>query len=148
APAALTGVMAKIQSQSTSNPCSISQAAAVEALTGPQDFVAQARAEFKQRRDLVIDGLAAIDSVEVLAPDGAFYAFPSLTRFMGMRTPAGNTLDNDTDLASYLLQQGHVAGVPGSAFGLSPYFRLSFALSREDLETAIINLKQALALLA
>src|SRR5699024_2683874 len=68
APAALTRVMAKIQSQSTSNPCSISQAAAVEALTGPQDFVAQARAEFKQRRDLVIDGLAAIDGVEVLAP--------------------------------------------------------------------------------
>src|SRR5699024_938897 len=103
APAALAKVMAKIQSQTTSNPCSISQAAAIEALTGPQDFVEQARREFTARRDLVISGLEQIKDVEVLPPDGAFYVFPSLARFIGRRTPQGERLENDTDLATYLL---------------------------------------------
>lgn len=145
APAALARVMAKIQSQSTSNPCSISQAAAIEALTGPQDFVAQAHREFTARRDLVISGLEQIKDVEVLPPDGAFYAFPSLARFIGRRTPQGEPLETDTDLATYLLKYAHVAGVPGSAFGLSPYYRLSFALSRADLSTALERIDQALA---
>src|SRR5699024_6583904 len=145
APAALASIMAKIQSQSTSNPCSISQAAAVEALTGPQDFVTRARSEFAARRDLVIDGLAAIDGVEVLSPEGAFYAFPSLVRFLAAETPEGKQLNNDTDLASYLLNTAQVAGVPGSAFGLSPYFRVSYALAQTQLVTAVERIGAALA---
>src|SRR5699024_4286993 len=144
APAALSQVMAKIQSQSTSNPCSISQAAAIEALTGPQDFVEQARYEFAVRRDLVVHRLEQIKGVDVLSPGGAFYAFPSLAQFIGRRSPQGETLETDADIASYLLKSGYVAGVPGSAFGLSPYYRLSFALSRENLSTALDRIEEAL----
>lgn len=145
APAALAKVMSKIQSQSTSNPCSISQAAAVEALTGPQDFVEKSRAEYAARRDLVVSRLEQMPGVDVLSPDGAFYAFPSLANFVGARTQQGETLETDTDLASYLLRSGYVAGVPGSAFGLSPHYRLSFALSRKELSTALTRIEEALA---
>ena len=106
APAALARVMGKIQSQSTSNPCSVSQAAAVEALTGPQDFVATARAEFRARRDQVIAGLAAIPGVEIIEPTGAFYAFPNLAAFIGRRARDGVAMATDTDLACYLLRAG------------------------------------------
>ncbi len=147
APTGLTKVMGKIQSQSTANPCSISQAAAVEALTGPQDFVATARAEFRTRRDQVIAGLAAIPGIEIVEPNGAFYAFPSLKAFVGRRTPDGQVIKSDTDLASYLLHHGKVAGVPGAAFGLSPHFRISFALSRSDLGSAVDRIRTALGAL-
>src|SRR5699024_10022601 len=145
APAELARIMSKIQSQTTSNPCSISQAAAVEALTGPQDFVTRSREEFSARRNLVINGLEQIEGLDVLWPDGAFYAFPSVARFVGARTKQGVKLDTDTDIASYLLETGHVAGVPGSAFGLAPHYRMSFALAREDLHTALGSIQSALA---
>lgn len=145
APAELARIMSKIQSQTTSNPCSISQAAAVEALTGSQDCVDVSREEFTARRDLVISGLEQIEGLDVLWPDGAFYAFPSVARFIGARTKQGLKLATDTDIASYLLESGYVAGVPGSAFGLAPHYRLSFALSREDLRTALDGIQTALA---
>ena len=147
APAELAKVMSKIQSQSTSNPCSISQAATIEALTGPQDFVATARAEFRARRDLVIPRLAAIDGVEVLNPDGAFYAYPHVASFIGRTTPDGKVIETDTDMAGYLLNAAKVAGVQGAAFGLSPYFRMSYALGQEDLKTAISRIADALGAL-
>lgn len=148
APAALAKVMAKIQSQSTSNPCSVSQAATIAALTGPQDFVVQARAEYRARRDLVIAGLQQMDGVKVLNPNGAFYAFPHLAAFIGRRTPDGQVISNDTELTSYLLQSAKVAGVQGAAFGLSPYFRLSYALSQEDLTIALDRISNALGALS
>ncbi|MCZ6862183.1 MAG: aminotransferase class I/II-fold pyridoxal phosphate-dependent enzyme [Alphaproteobacteria bacterium] len=144
APAALARVMGKIQSQSTSNPCSISQAAAIEALTGSQNFVTTARAEFQARRDQVISGLAAIPGVKIIEPTGAFYAFPNLGTFIGRRAPDGILMETDTDLATYLLREGKVAGVQGAAFGLSPYFRISFALSRANLSTAVERIHDAL----
>ncbi|WP_050526839.1 pyridoxal phosphate-dependent aminotransferase [Pseudorhodobacter aquimaris] len=147
APAALAKVMSKIQSQSTSNPCSISQAAAIEALTGPQDYVKMARTEFRARRDLVIPGLRAIEGVEVLSPDGAFYAFPHMASFIGRRGPDGKRIETDTDLTGYLLDAAKVAGVQGAAFGLSPYFRMSYALGQDDLKTAISRTSDALGAL-
>lgn len=147
APPALVKVMSKIQSHSTSNPCSISQAAAIEALTGPQDFVARARAEFRARRNLVIPALAAIDGIEVLEPAGAFYAYPRVASFLGRRTPGGGLIENDTDLTVYLLNAAKVAGVQGAAFGLSPYFRMSFALAQDDLKNAISSIAAALGAL-
>ncbi len=147
APSDLAKVMGKIQSQSTSNPCSISQAAAVEALTGTQDFVTVACAEYLARRDLVMQGLATIPGVETTQPDGAFYVYPSVKAFIGRTTPCGETIQTDTDLASYLLQYGKVATVQGAAFGLSPNFRISFALSRTDLNTAVERIRDAFAVL-
>ncbi|QCO56443.1 pyridoxal phosphate-dependent aminotransferase [Pseudorhodobacter turbinis] len=147
APAALAKVMSKIQSQSTSNPCSISQAATIEALTGPQDYVEMARAEFRARRDLVIPGLRAIDGIQVLNPDGAFYAFPHMANFIGRRTPDGKLIETDTDLTGYLLNAAKVAGVQGAAFGLSPYFRMSYALGQDDLKIAISRISDALGAL-
>ena len=147
APSDLAKVMGKIQSQSTSNPCSISQAAAVEALTGTQDFVTVACAEYLARRDLVMQGLATIPGVETTQPEGAFYVYPSVKAFIGCTTPCGETIQTDTDLASYLLRHGKVATVQGAAFGLSPNFRISFALSRTDLNTAVERIRDAFAVL-
>ena len=142
-PAPLIATMAKIQSQSTSNPCSIAQAAAVAALTGPQDFVAQAVGEYRARKDLVTEGLNAIAGLKTRSPEGAFYAYPECSALLGRRTPAGKVIADDTDLVSYLLSDGHVAAVQGSAYGLEPYFRVSFATSREQLTTAIERIGDA-----
>ncbi|WP_272007666.1 pyridoxal phosphate-dependent aminotransferase [Roseovarius sp. ZX-A-9] len=147
APVALARVMSKIQSQSTSNPCSISQAAAIEALTGPQDFVDTARATYRERRDLIVTGLRAIDGVEVVEPSGAFYAYPSLAAFIGRRGPDGTVMADDSDLTRYILDAAMVAGVQGAAFGLSPHIRLSYAASTDDLKTALERLKDALGAL-
>lgn len=148
APPELAKVMSKIQSQSTSNPCSISQAAAVEALTGSQEFVETARAEFRVRRDLVVAGLKAIDGVEVLNPTGAFYAFPNVAEFIGKTTPDGQIIKTDTDLTDYILQTGKVAGVQGAAFGLSPNIRFSYAASQDALKTALTQITTALGALS
>ena len=144
---ALAKVMSKIQSQSTSNPCSISQAATIEALTGPQDFVDTARAEFRARRDLVFGALAGVEGLDFVVPDGAFYAFPSLSALIGRKTPDGTTITDDTAFARYLLGTGHVAGVQGAAFGLSPAIRLSYAASRAELTEAMDRLSAAVAAL-
>lgn len=147
APPDLVRVMSKIQSQSTSNPCSISQAAAIEALTGPQDFVATARATYRERRDLIVAGLRAINGVEVVEPSGAFYAYPSLAAFIGLRTPDGAVMEDDTALTRYILDAAMVACVQGAAFGLSPHIRLSYAASTDELKTALERLSDALGAL-
>ncbi|MBP6018402.1 MAG: pyridoxal phosphate-dependent aminotransferase [Burkholderiaceae bacterium] len=143
-PQGLISAMGKIQSQSTSNPCSIAQAAAVEALNGPQAFLAPMVAEYKARRDLVVGELAKISGLEIINPPGAFYAFPRCSSYFGMQTPDGEVINNDTDLSAYLLRRANVATVPGAAFGLSSYIRLSFATSQPVLADAMQRIKSAL----
>jgi aspartate aminotransferase len=135
-PAELIKAMAKIQSQSTSSPSSISQAAALAALTGPQDFIAETTAVFRQRRDLVVERLNACPGLTCGKPEGAFYVYPSCRGLIGCTTPDGTTLQSDGDVVSYLLEHAKVACVPGEAFGLSPHFRISYATSTEALEQA------------
>ncbi len=144
-PKDLTKVLNKLQSQSTTCPSSITQYAAAAALNGPQDFVASSVAEFKARGELVAKGFAAIPGLEVRAPEGAFYLFPKCAPYIGRTAPDGTRISNDTELASYLLKEGKVATVPGAAFGVEPYIRLSFATSRENLSIAIERTAAALA---
>jgi aspartate aminotransferase len=135
-PTELIKAMAMIQSQSTSNPCSISQAAAVAALTGPQDFLAERAGVFRQRRDLVVGMLNDTPGLSCPSPEGAFYVYPSCAGLIGRRTPEGKTLETDLDVVGYLLEAAGVAVVHGEAFGLSPHFRISYATSTEVLEDA------------
>ena len=122
-----------MQSQVTNGAAVISQWAAVEALDGPQDFVAEARRSYQERRDLVVDLLNKIPELECAKPAGAFYTFSSCAALIGKRTPNGRVIETDADFTNELLEVEGVATVPGSAFGLSPYFRVSFAASRENL---------------
>jgi aspartate aminotransferase len=144
-PKSLTKVLNKMQSQSTTCPSSISQIAATAALNGPQAFVTSAVAEYKLRGELVAKGFAAIPGLEVRAPEGAFYLFPKCAAYIGKSAPDGARITNDTELASYLLNAAKVATVPGAAFGVEPYIRLSFATSRENLTVAIERVGDALA---
>ncbi|MGP1255007.1 MAG: aspartate transaminase [Kiloniellales bacterium] len=142
-PAELIKAMAKIQSQSTSNPSSISQAAAVEALNGTQDFIPENNATFKARRDLVVSALNNCPGLSCSTPQGAFYVYPSCAGAIGKTTPDGKTIDSDEDFVTYLLEGEGVAAVQGAAFGLSPYFRISYATSTEALEEACKRIKRA-----
>ena len=135
-PEALIAGMRKLQSQSTSNPCTISQWAALEALNGRQDFIARNNRVFARRRDLVLDALRAIDGVDCPTPEGAFYVYPSIGGLMGRTTAAGRKIDSDEDFATALLQEAGVAVVFGAAFGLSPAFRVSYATSDAALTEA------------
>jgi aspartate aminotransferase len=135
-PKDLIGAMAVVQSQSTSNPCSISQAAAVEALNGPQEIVSQWREAFQRRRDLVVERLNAIEGIVCPKPEGAFYTFASCAGLIGRRAPDGRRIASDSDFCRYLLDACDVAVVPGSCFGLAPYFRISYAASDSDLRQA------------
>ncbi|WP_156535505.1 pyridoxal phosphate-dependent aminotransferase [Agrobacterium vitis] len=144
-PKSLTKVLNKMQSQSTTCPSSISQIAAAAALNGPQDFVTRAVAEYKRRGALVAKGFSAIPGLEVRPPDGAFYLFPKCAAYIGKTAPDGSRIGNDTELASYLLTSAKVATVPGAAFGVEPYIRLSFATSQENLSIAIDRVADALA---
>ncbi|WP_434730600.1 pyridoxal phosphate-dependent aminotransferase [Rhizobium binae] len=146
-PKALIKAMAVIQSQATSCPSSVSQAASVEALTGPQDFLKGRRDSFRQRRDLVVSGLNAIDGLECRTPEGAFYTFSGCAGVLGKTTPKGKMLEADQDFTDYLLEEAHVAVVPGSAFGLSPYFRISYATSEAELVEALDRIERACAAL-
>ena len=146
-PKHLIVAMNKTQSQTTTCPSSISQLAAVAALNGPQDFVREANREYQARGELVVRGLAQIPGLQLQMPQGAFYAFPNVAAFIGKRTPDGELIGNDADLSAYLLRVGKVATVPGSAFGLEPYVRLSFATSRQELEQALGQLRDAFAAL-
>ncbi len=141
-PSALIRAMAVVQSQSTSCPSSISQAASVEALNGPQDYLAARRQSFAERRDLVVEALNAIDGIECPSPKGAFYTYASCAGLIGRQTPAGDRIGSDTDFCRLLLEQGDVAVVPGSAFGLSLYFRISYATSIDDLREAMARLSR------
>jgi aspartate aminotransferase len=142
-PAALIGAMAVVQSQSTSNPSSVSQAAAIEALTGPQDYLAERRDDFRLRRDLVIDGLNAIDGIDCPRPQGAFYTFASCAGMLARTTGDGRRIASDWDFCTYLLDAAKVAVVPGSVFGASPFFRISYASSYAELEEALSRIAQA-----
>ena len=128
-PAHLIKAMGTIQSQSTSNPSSVSQYAALEALTGPQDFLAPNRAMFQKRRDLVVSMLNAAQGITCPTPEGAFYVYPDISGCIGKTTPGGKKIANDEDFATYLLEDTGVAVVFGAAFGLSPNFRVSYATS-------------------
>ena len=144
----LIKAMAKIQSQSTSNPTSISQAAAVEALNGRQDFIAERNATFKMRRDLVVEKLNDISGLSCSCPQGAFYVYPSCAGVIGKTTPEGRVIESDSDYIAYLLEAEGVAAVSGEAFGMSPYFRISYATSTDLLEEACRRIARATAALS
>ncbi|WND03144.1 pyridoxal phosphate-dependent aminotransferase [Temperatibacter marinus] len=139
--------MAKIQSQSTSNPCSISQAATEAALNGPQDFLESRAASFKKRRDMVVKMLNEAEGIDCPMPEGAFYVYPSIAGCIGKSTPAGNVIECDEDFVTYLLEEYGVAAVHGKAFGLSPYFRASYATSKDLLKEACQRIQKATAAL-
>ncbi len=142
-PKELIKAMAKIQGQSTSNPCSISQAAATEALNGDQSFMVEWIEAFKQRRDIVVKLLNECKGIECPMPEGAFYVYPSCAELIGKTTPNGKTLNTDEDFVQYLLESEGVATVHGEAFGLSPHFRISYATSEEALQNACERIKKA-----
>jgi aspartate aminotransferase len=141
-PAHLIKAMAKIQSQSTSNPSSISQWAAVEALTGTQEFIAPNNATFKRRRDLVVSMLNQANGISCPTPEGAFYVYPSCAGTMGKTAPSGKVLESDEDFVTELLETEGVAVVQGSAFGLGPNFRISYATSDAALEEACTRIQR------
>ncbi|HWI84228.1 pyridoxal phosphate-dependent aminotransferase [Ramlibacter sp.] len=146
-PRSLLSAMAVVQSQSTSNPSSISQAAAVAALTGPQELVTQWRDAFQRRRDFVVAQLNAMPGVSCRRPEGAFYTFANCAGLIGRRAPDGRVIDSDAAFCRYLLEAHDVAVVPGSCFGLAPYFRISYAASDADLREACERIAVACAAL-
>ncbi len=133
--------IAKIQSQSTTNPSSISQAAAVEALNGKQDFIPVRAKAFQERRDFVVNSLNAIEGISCLKPQGAFYVFPNCKGLIGKKDKSGKKITNDTEFVQSLLENNDVAVVQGSAFGLDGFFRISYATSMEKLEIAMKRIK-------
>ncbi len=133
--------IAKIQSQSTTNPSSISQAAAVEALNGKQDFIPVRAKAFQERRDFVVNFLNAIEGISCLKPQGAFYVFPNCKGLIGKKDKSGKKITNDTEFVQSLLENNDVAVVQGSAFGLEGFFRISYATSMEKLEIAMKRIK-------
>jgi aspartate aminotransferase len=143
----LISAMTKIQSQATSNPCTISQKAAIEALNGDQGFLRSNLEVFARRKALVYELINQIEGLSCAAIQGAFYAFVSCEKLIGKKTLASNIISNDTDFASYLLQEALVAVVPGEAFGQKGFFRISFALSDETLTKALERIKRACATL-
>ena len=136
-PTEIISAIRKIQSQSTSNPSSISQAASVEALNGTQKFITTRAKSFKQRRDFVVNSLNSIKGISCLKPNGAFYVFPNCKRLLGKK----NKLKTDTDFVKKLLEKANVAVVQGSAFGLDGYFRISYATSMKNLKLALKRIK-------
>lgn len=146
-PKDLVKAMAKIQSQTTSNPCSISQYAALAALTGPQDFIKKNNFTFQQRRDMVVAMLNEAEGIDCLTPEGAFYVYPSCAGLIGKKTPSGQTLETDEDVVGYFLEAEGVAVVHGSAFGVGPHFRISYATSTAALREACTRIQRACAAL-
>jgi len=143
----LINAMRKLQSQSTSNPCSISQYAVLAALNGPQEFLAERNAAFRQRRDLVVAMLNDAPGLECPTPEGAFYVYPDCSGIIGKTTPGGKTIENDEDLIGYFLDEARVAAVHGGAFGMSPGFRVSYATSEDVLREACSRIQTACAAL-
>ena len=142
-PVPLIKSMAKLQSQSTSNPTSVSQAAAVAALSGSLDFIAERNAEFKKRRDICVDLLNKAPGLTCAKPGGAFYVYPSCAGAIGKKTPDGSAIRSDTDFVTYLLESVGVAVVQGEAFGLSPAFRISYATRTDLVEEACRRIQRA-----
>ena len=144
-PAPLVKAMTTIQSQSVTSVCSIAQAATVAALNGPQDHVRRFRQAFEQRRNLVVEEMRRVNGLTLSPPEGAFYAYIGCANLIGRRTPAGDVLQDDAAVATYLLTEGRVASVPGAAYGLSPYVRISTATSEEVLAEAVTRIRNAVA---
>ena len=142
-PKELISSMAKLQSQSTSNPSSISQAAALAALEGPEEFLSERNDKFRIRRDMVVDMLNNCNGLSCLKPSGAFYVYPSCSGVIGKALSSGKVIENSIDFSSYLLESEGVAVVPGSAFGADPFFRISYATSDSILEEACKRIKKA-----
>ena len=142
-PKDIIAAMNKIQSQSNTSTSSISMAASVEALKGNQDFIDTHNIEFKKRRDIVVEKLNAIEGITCSTPPGAFYVYPSCAGVIGKKTPNGDLIDSDEKFMTYLLESEGVAGVHGEAFGLSPYFRLSYATSEKILKDACTRIAKA-----
>jgi len=142
-PEKLIKAMAKVQSQSTSNPTSIAQYAAVEALNGTQQYVKDRCVAFQKRRDMVLDMIDDIEGISSIKPEGAFYIFASCKDLIGKKTESGELINNSNDFASYLLEDALVAVVPGIAFGMEDYFRISYATSENDLTEAFKRIKQS-----
>jgi aspartate aminotransferase len=147
APAIIAG-MSTLQSQSTTNAAAVSQAAALAAITGPDDDIERMRLEFDRRRRLMVEGLRAIPGVTCTEPRGAFYAFPDLSAFLGKTAPSGRRIEDDLALCDYLLDEARVAVVPGEAFFAPGFVRLSYATSRETIEKALARIAVALGKLA
>ena len=144
-PKDLIKAMATIQSQSCTSVSAPAQIAAQAALEGPQDCVGEFRAAFERRRDLVVEGIAKINTLSLDPPEGAFYAYIGCAALIGAKTPAGKTLEDDVAVAKYLLDEGHVAAVPGTAYGLSPFFRISTATSDDILAEAVKRIGAAVS---
>jgi aspartate aminotransferase len=144
-PAWLIKAMAKLQSQSTSNPCSIAQAAATAGLNGNQDFLEDRNNVFRERRDMVVAMLNDAPGLSCPLPEGAFYVYPDASGCMGKSTPDGKLIDSDSALIDYFIEAARVAAVPGHAFGLSPAFRISYATSSDVLREACVRIQQACA---
>ncbi|MCL2144674.1 MAG: pyridoxal phosphate-dependent aminotransferase [Endomicrobia bacterium] len=142
-PKEIISAMTKIQSQSTSNPTSISIKAAVEALNGPQHDVEKMRIEFEKRRDYIVDRLNKMEGVSCIKPNGAFYVFPNVSKLIG-KTFDGKVIKNDMDIADYLLEKAKIAVVPGSSFGAEGYIRLSYATSIKLIEEGMNRLQSAI----
>ncbi|MCK5275004.1 MAG: aminotransferase class I/II-fold pyridoxal phosphate-dependent enzyme, partial [Alphaproteobacteria bacterium] len=144
----LIKAMNKIQSQSTTSTSTISQWASVAALDGDHSFIAEHNKVFKERRDLVVSMLNQASGLTCATPEGAFYVYPSCAGLMGKKTPEGKAIETDEDFVTYLLESEGVAAVHGEAFGLSPYFRISYATSTEALEDACQRIQRACAALS
>ncbi len=136
--------MTNLQSQSTSNPSSISQAAAIAAINGPHDFLNEWRASFCARRDFVLSELANVEKLQLIKPNGAFYLYIGCNKVLGKTAKSGKVINNDNDFCTYLLEDYNVATVSGDGFGLSPYFRISYATSMDNLKKACQRIKKAI----
>ena len=144
-PQELIDVMINVQAQVSSAPCSVAQAAAVEALNGSQSHVNEFRTAFERRRNFVLDEIAKIEGLTLKKPGGAFYAYAGCSALLGKKTPAGSIIETDTDLSAYLLNETGVATVPGSAYDMSPYIRLSTANSDEKLKSGLERIAKAVS---
>jgi len=142
-PADLVQVMHKLQNQSTGNPNAVGQAAAIEALTGPQEIVGERALIFQERRNFMLDRLNNCPGLSCMSPDGAFYVYPSCAGLIGKKTAAGKVIENDRDFVIYLMEEHGIAAVQGEAYGLSPHFRLSFAANMDELEEACRRIQAA-----
>lgn len=142
-PEEIIKAMGKIQSQETSNPCSISQKAALAAITGPQDFIASRVDEFSKRRLYIVDRLNNIEGVNCVTPEGAFYVFPDVSFYYG-RSINGTLIDGSVALCEYMLNEQHIALVPGAGFGADSYVRISYAASMENIEKALNKFENGL----
>jgi len=145
APKEVIEAMVTLQGQSTTNAAAVSQAAALAALTGPQDEVERMRLEFDKRRQYMVKTLNAIPGVKCTEPKGAFYCFPDVSSYNGKKTPDGKVIENDLDLCDYLITEGRVALVPGSAFYAPGFVRLSYATSQANIEKGLVRFAEALA---